>query len=315
MSIGPIGREHLSRIARLVRPRFEELELDEDYLNANLFEDPDFVPDLCAGWFEEGELVAVAMAVPRGRADHPIGGSIGHLKVLHARDGPHSDAILMALLERTETALRRHGSWRVQTDGAAPVYLLPGLPRRERAARALLEAAGYRQIDARRSMTVRLAGADLETEPAELGLRGGGIVLRRGEGYDRAVIPAQVRAVFSKSFAYEIDRALETASKGSVHLALRGDRLVGFSVSGLWAANAFGPLGTVPEFEGRGVGTVLLRRALKDLRAGGVSTGVIPWVGPEKFYRRAVNAETTLEYDVLEKKLDQQAGLEGPTGL
>ncbi len=27
------------------------------------------------------------------------------------------------------------------------------------------------------------------------------------------------------------------------------DRLAGFSVAGLWAANAFGPLGTVPSFE------------------------------------------------------------------
>ena len=127
MSIRPISPEHLPRIAPLVRPDFEELGLDEDYLNANLFEDPDFDPDLCVGWFEGIELVAMAMAVPRRCADSTAG-PIGHLKVLHARDNPRSRARLGELLERTERTLRRHGSSRVQTDGAAPVYLLPGLP-------------------------------------------------------------------------------------------------------------------------------------------------------------------------------------------
>jgi predicted N-acetyltransferase YhbS len=271
-------------------------------LNANLFEDPDFAPDLCIGCLEGGELVAMAMAVSRG-GDRPAGGSIGHLKVLHARHDARSDEILIELLERIETSLRRRGAWRVETDGAAPVYLLPGLPRRERATREPLETAGYRRIDARRSMTARLAGADLDTGPAEERLRGSGIIVRRGEEYDRAAIPAQVRALFSESFACEVDRALDGASKGSVHLATRGDRLAGFSVAALWAANAFGPIGTAAGFEGRGVGAVLLKRALKDLRDGGISTGVIPWVGPEEFYRRTVGAETTLEYDVLAKEL------------
>ncbi len=302
MPIRPMSPEHLPRIAPLVRPDFEELGLDEDYLNANLFEDPDFEPDLCLGWFEGIELVAMAMAVPRRSADSTTG-PIGHVKVLHSQDNPRSRARLGELLDRTERTLRSHGSSRVQTDGAAPVYLLPGLPRRRHSTRALLERAGYRIVDKRRSMTVELSRADLDTETTPHGPGGGEIVFRRGEEYDRAVIPAQVRSAFSENFAFEVELALNDSSQGRVHLALCGDQLAGFSVAGLWAANAFGPLGTVPDFEGRGVGAVLLKRALRDLRAGGISVGVISWVGPERFYRSTVNAETTLEYDLLEKPL------------
>jgi predicted N-acetyltransferase YhbS len=50
----------------------------------------------------------------------------------------------------------------------------------------------------------------------------------------------------------------------------------------------FGPMGTAAAFEGRGIGRVLLRRALGDLRAAGHRTAVIPWAGPVGFYRRHV---------------------------
>ena len=308
MPIRPIRPDHLPRLLPLVKPGFEELELDADYLNANVFEDPDFDQELCMGAFEDDELVAMAMAVPRRVTDGSTAETVGHLKILQARDGPRPAELLETLLERAEVSLRRHGAMRVQTGGAAPVYLLPGLPRRRRSTRGTLERAGYRIVKPRRSMTVELTRADLDTGDTERRLRGDGIVFRRGEEYDRSEVPGRVRSVFSDNFAHEVERALDDASRGSVHLALHGAgescRLAGFSVARLWAANAFGPLGTVPEFEGRGVGAVLLKRALSDLHADGIVTGVIPWVGPEEFYQRAVNAETTLDYDVLEKRLE-----------
>lgn len=301
-----IRPEDLPRIAELVLPAFPELELDDGYLGANLFEDPDFEPELCAGCFDGNEPVGIVAAVPRRRGAGA--GPVGHLKIIHARSGPHFGEILSGLLERAETELVRQGAERVQTGGAAPVYLLPGLPARSRGVRAILEERGYRCVERRRSMTVDLPEAELDTGEAEADLGRAGIVIRRGGEYDRRVIPAQIGSVFSREWAFEVDRALEDTSRartrgGVAHFALSGRDLAGFAVAGLWAANAFGPMGTLPGFAGRGIGAVLLKRALGELRSRGISTGLIPWIGPEQFYRRVVNARATLDYRLLEKPL------------
>lgn len=47
-------------------------------------------------------------------------------------------------------------------------------------------------------------------------------------------------------------------------------------------------MGTAPEAEGRGIGRVLLRRALRDLGEQGHATAIIPWVAAKAFYTRHV---------------------------
>ena len=50
------------------------------------------------------------------------------------------------------------------------------------------------------------------------------------------------------------------------------------------APERLGPMGVSPEVRQLGVGTVLLKRALADLRARGVDVGVIYGAGPYAFY-------------------------------
>ncbi|NUP67682.1 MAG: GNAT family N-acetyltransferase, partial [Nonomuraea sp.] len=59
-----------------------------------------------------------------------------------------------------------------------------------------------------------------------------------------------------------------------------------------WGARPawFGPMGTAPDARGLGLGGVLLRRCLADQRAAGQASAQIGWVGPLRFYSRAVGA-------------------------
>ena len=77
----------------------------------------------------------------------------------------------------------------------------------------------------------------------------------------------------------------------AMHLAVADGRIIAFS--GHSSQNRewgfFGPMGTTPAARGKGVGQVLLRRCLNDLRDAGHTTAVIPWVGPIGFYSRYCN--------------------------
>ena len=51
-----------------------------------------------------------------------------------------------------------------------------------------------------------------------------------------------------------------------------------------------GPMGVAERARGRGVGAVLLKRCLRDLRADGFEQGEIYSVGPIAFYAKTVQA-------------------------
>ena len=52
----------------------------------------------------------------------------------------------------------------------------------------------------------------------------------------------------------------------------------------------FGPMGTHKDLRGKGIGSVLLFLCLKDIKDKGLSSAIIPWVGPISFYSHYAGA-------------------------
>lgn len=73
-------------------------------------------------------------------------------------------------------------------------------------------------------------------------------------------------------------------------IALQDGKLAGFACFDVTARGFFGPTGVAPSFEGRGIGTQLLLRALMRLRDAGFAYGIIGAAGPVKFYHKACGA-------------------------
>ena len=81
----------------------------------------------------------------------------------------------------------------------------------------------------------------------------------------------------------------------AVDIAVRRDgtaqaEYVGFASYGVNRRDWFGPMGTGGELRGLGIGGVLLRRCLREMRELGYRSAQVGRVGPVPFYARTVDA-------------------------
>jgi GNAT superfamily N-acetyltransferase len=294
LTLRALDRRDLPRLLELARPACPELALELDDLVRQVLEDPGGDESLRLGAFAGELLVAAAVAVVRRGAT-----AVGHWKLL-VGETPWSAAVAL-VHDAVAEALRDAGALTIETDGAAPMYLLPGLRATDSPGTRFLGARGYRETERRASMSAVL-GDELLAVPLEPSRLESGIVLRRAVRADAELLDREITRLFSAAWAFEAVASVERDPVGT-HVALGNGRLAGFATAGLWARNAFGPMGTAPELERRGIGAALLRRCLADLRWAGQQEAVISWVGPEAFYERHAGAKRTLEYVVLEKRL------------
>lgn len=281
-------------IADLVAACFPAENLPPETVESVIFADPDFDPALFLALEGGGRPVGFAVAVVRD--------GIGFLKLLGVLAGARRRGAGARLLGEIERALGFRGARRVFYDGAAPAYFRPGLAAGNRGGRAFLERHGYRVTGERQSLVVDLRGVDLGTSAAEARLRGGGITFRRAAPEDREFLECQIGALFPGPWAIEARRAAGVRPP-ALHLALGGGRLAGFAARGGCGPDVFGPMGTAEGHRGRGIGEVLLKRSLADIRDAGFDRALIGWIGPAEYYRRRVPVERAITYLVMEKEL------------
>ncbi len=188
-------------------------------------------------------------------------------------------------------------------------YLSPGLDERSIEARDFFLRRNFVEVGRVENIRAPLTNNPLTTDERadELAARAGalGYAVRRlsdcdGETQDRFF--SFVGSEFSPVWSFETRRALKGPAK-AVHAAWHGTTPVAFAAAdgnnrGLgW----FGPAGTVPAHRGRGLGEALLIACLLDVRAL-PEGGVIAWIGPKEFYRKACGAVDDRRFLQLEEK-------------
>ncbi|MEV0352429.1 GNAT family N-acetyltransferase [Nonomuraea sp. NPDC050680] len=218
--------------------------------------------------------------------------AIGHIDLLAVHPEVRGRGHGRELVRAAEEWLRSAGARQARFAGNPPCYAWPGIDVRYTAAACLAESLGYERYHVAWNMTADL-GADLsvEEEPARLAEAGVSVhaaatdrdLATDRKRADRERVVAFVREHWNENWAWE------AANAAGLHYAERDGRILGFAA---WGARPawFGPMGTAPEARGLGVGGVLLRRCLAEMRAAGLSSAQIGWVGPLRFYSRAVGA-------------------------
>lgn len=195
-------------------------------------------------------------------------------------------------------------------------YLSPGLDVRYDQGHAFLRARGFREVGRIENLRAPLADNPLVT-PARVRLLADaaarrGYTVRRVDASNEAEVEAVlglVSADFSPVWALEVARALGRRGGPAlpegpgVHAAFAPDgRPVAFAAHdgnnrGLgW----FGPMGTHIRHRGQGLGEALLLACLLDV-VSRPEGGVIAWVGPVDFYRRACGAAVDRQFVVYEE--------------
>ena len=275
-----------------------------DPLSASLFDekvwdDPGFAPPLALAAEDDGEIVGFAFGVVRDVED----GRRGVVKFLAVAPERRREGIGRRLVEALEGAMREAGAVTVRLGESPPNYLSPGLDPRYTRAMLLFEKRGYERLREAYHMTADLATQTFDTSMDERALGEAGVAVRRATQSDESAVMAFLDAHWPPWKA-EIGRTFEN-DPVSLHLAFEDDAVLGFSA---YDANNvgtgwFGPMGTAPAARGRGVGAVLLKRCLADMKAQGHATSTIPWVAPIAFYAHHVGAEISRLFYRYEKVL------------
>ncbi len=267
-----------------------------------VWNDADFRPELT--WVSEhhGQLTGFVMGILRQSVPHLS--PVGYIKLLVVDAAHRRQGIGSQLLHATERVLKQARADTIRVCESAPNYLTPGLDRRYTAGKCFFETHSYEHIDTVYNLTVDLTQSDFASAESETHLATQGIRVRRATPGDTQMLLAWVRTHWPVWQA-EVKKALANHPI-SLHLARSQNHMLAFSAydSNNLGTGWFGPMGTVPTAEGQGLGRVLLWRCLRDQKAQGHTTAIIPWVGPIDFYRRHAGAQIARVFDRYEKRID-----------
>ncbi len=259
--------------------------MTEPLLFEKTFADPDFKPGLT--------LIA-GKDKPKGfmQGLHritPMGEKIGWIKLFFIVKPYRRQGIASMLLQRIEEILWGEGVSEIRIMDSNPNYFQPGIDPFYTEAIAFVERNGYKKFADTANLIADL-NQDLDTVSQEQALAGEGIGIRRALERDR---PALDGFLANKFPMWKNEAPLAYQNKPiSLHLAFYHGNLGAFSAYNVnnLSAGWFGPIGTDDVFRGKGVGGILLKRCLQDIKTQGHRHAIIPWVGPIPFYMHYVNA-------------------------
>ena len=256
-------------------------------------------------------LSGVPMSVAGGRVVGVVLGSvshrdpsIGHVDLIAVDPAERRRGIGRALMSRVEGALAGLGAGDVVIAGNPPYYAWPGIDVRYTPAICAVSTFGFEQDQPAWNMTVDLTGEQPRpTEAAEKRLADEGIVVRRAVLDDVPALVDFAQTNFNTLWEGEISHSVGRDRTGC-HIAVDADgTILGFAAYGSSRPSWFGPMGTTPAAQGKGIGSVLLRRCLAEQKAAGYDRVQIGWVGPLAFYSGAVAARVERVFLLYRKQL------------
>jgi mycothiol synthase len=237
------------------------------------------------------------------RRDQPL----GYVDLLAVLPAARRRGVGAALLAATEQALAARGAIGFRLAGNPPVYLWPGVDTRYEAMAALADRAGYQRFAEAVNLAVDLApgppGDDpLDTQADERRLAREGITVRRPAAADAGPLTAWLRQGPWGDSAWpdEVARSLGHTPP-ACHIAERDGHYLAFAAHSANRRGWFGPMGTLDAERRRGLGAVLLKRCLADIRASGLASAQIGWTGPVEFYEHAVAARLDRHFHLYRK--------------
>lgn len=300
MSIAIVSfrEEHLDSTLALMQKMGCDPTLDREWLCYRTFEDHTCASDLLLVAQDGENVVGYAFGCVRKEG--------GVVKKLGVDETYRRRGLGTRLLNRLEEAFAKRGLEAAVVGGVGPNYFAPGVELRDTDMIAFLYKQGYQtDREARVDMVVDLREVDLSTNEAEARLAEKGLQILRASAADLEPAKAFVGEHFSEGWLAEVNDT-GRYDRPSLHLAKDGDEIVAFAAYGITGPHRFGPTGTNPDYRRKGIGTILLKRCLRDIAQLGYYRAEISWAGPIGYYAQAVGARIHKAYWVFGKELSPQ---------
>ena len=296
-------------VVRLLEHCLPHDRLDEAVFADRIVDDPDFDPESNLVAAADRQIVGFVAGAP---ANEHLQCPAGFKLFAVAPEWRHR-RVATRLFDELETRLRATGTARAVALAAGNNRLTQGLDVRYTAALCFLEARGYERTGVTQDMSVALGQTDLDTAPAEAAAATDGIQFRRAipadrtwlhEGVARELAYPAPRVHLGRRWAYLATLGLDR-QPATVQVAeeTTSGAFLGFGATHVARWGVLGPMGVAERARGRGIGAVLLKRCLRELRAEGFDQGEIYSVGPIAFYAKTVNATISRVLYQLAKQL------------
>ena len=282
LAVGPFRKTHLGAFTAWFNALPNNNHWTEAWISYKTLEDETYDPALMLAAERNGEPVGFVIG--------NVANNVGWIRAFIVHPDRRRRGIGSALFEAVEQSFRAQGISEINVGWALPRYLLPGVDLTYTSAITFLDRHGYQtNRETRVNMDVILTGRDFDTMAQEALLLKHDITVRRAVAQDRGQITQLCLAENSGGWAIETGMALDMAPI-PVFVATRHGKIVAFATHSLCGPIQFGPMLTATELRGKGVGSLLLKRCLRDWQQAGIERCEISWAGPLSFYTRTVGA-------------------------
>lgn len=298
MDIRSVTEADLPALLELCRQTLPLDTFSLPVLRSRVMEEPNRNPAYQLSAWEDDRLAGVLLGGTR-EGDH---GTFGALRMFAVAPTFQRQGIASKLLGELETRLRRDGAPTLRAGNTAPNYIWPGVDVRYTPAFCFLQKHGFERAADAVNMDVDLQARDWSTAELEARLDAT-FAVRRLEPTDREQFGAWLQQWWGAGW-----RAEALASYGnepiSTFVATQDGRICAFASYNVAALEGgFGPTGTEPPLQGRGLGRILLFRCMDDLKQMGLGKAEICWTGPISFYARTAGAVMSRIFWSMEKRL------------
>ncbi len=263
------------------------------------FDDPDYNKNLNFSFTKKGEILGFLTGVIRNTKH----GKEGYIKLLVVKKEKRRQGIGRKLYKEAEDIFIKERIHKIHVYDVPSSYFTPGIDVRSVPAHFFVKKMGFRYSSETANMIVDLIHQNFQTYREEENLADKGIYISRADKFDKKSVLDFIDSNFP-GWVYEVDKSFEV-SPACLHMARHEGKIEAFSAYSCsnTATGWFGPMGTHKNLRNRGVGKILLKRCMNDLKEKGFSASIIPWIGPEAFYAESVNAKIHRRFLQYEKQL------------
>jgi ribosomal protein S18 acetylase RimI-like enzyme len=301
MEIRKFNKEEANGLLELCKASLYRDNFTKELIIDNVINDMDRNPEMCLVAAEENKIIGFAMGVIRERDE----GNIGYIKLMCVHPEHQREKVGQKLYTAIENLMRKAGINKIRLFESWTNYYMPGVDPFYTEAVAFFERNGFNKIGDAANLLCDLS-QDFNTAPEEEKAKAMGITIRRAGVEDRDRLMKWAEENF-KGWQGEMDVALKNTPV-SLHIAELDGKIIAFSAheTNNPGMGWFGPVGTSEAARGKGVGGILLKRCLQDLKNAGYEKAIIPWVAHIPFYMHYVNSKVNRVFWRYQKKLDEE---------